>query len=210
MDKEKLVETLKACRLVPVIVVNKPEEILPLGEALVKGGLPVAEVTFRSPAAAGAIKLLKEKMPEVLLGAGTVLTKDQIDTAIEAGAAFIVSPGFNPENVKYAHEKGQIMVPGISTPSEAEQAMSLGLDVLKFFPAEQSGGTAMLKALGSVYPNLRIMPTGGISPENVKSYLDLPNVIACGGSWMVKKDLIAAGEFDKIESLVREALAALN
>jgi len=210
MDKEKLVEALKACRLVPVIVVDKPEEILPLAEALVKGGLPVAEVTFRSPAAPGAIKLLKEKMPEVLLGAGTVLTREQVDIAVEAGASFIVSPGFNPENVKYALGKGQIMVPGISTPSEAEQAMYLGLDVLKFFPAEQNGGPAMLKAMNSVYPNLRIMPTGGITPENVKSYLDLPNVIACGGSWMVKKDLVAAGEFDKIESLVREALAAVK
>ncbi len=210
MDKEKLVEALKACRLVPVIVVDKPEEILPLAEALVKGGLPVAEVTFRSPAAPGAIKLLKEKMPEVLLGAGTVLTKEQVDIAVESGASFIVAPGFNPEIVKYALGKGQIMVPGISTPSEAEQAMYLGLDVLKFFPAEQNGGPAMLKALASVYPNLRIMPTGGITPENVKSYLDLPNVIACGGSWMVKKDLIAAGEFGKIETLVREALAAVK
>ena len=210
MDKEKLVEALKKCRLVPVIVVNKPEEILPLGEALVKGGLPVAEVTFRSPAAAGAIKLLKEKMPEVLLGAGTVLTKEQVDIAVDSGAAFIVSPGFNPEIVKYAQSKGQIMVPGISTPSEAEQAMYLGLDVLKFFPAEQNGGTAMLKAMGAVYPDLRIMPTGGIGPGNVKSYLELPNVIACGGSWMVKKDLISAGEFDKIETLVREALEALD
>ncbi|MBN2625981.1 MAG: bifunctional 4-hydroxy-2-oxoglutarate aldolase/2-dehydro-3-deoxy-phosphogluconate aldolase, partial [Spirochaetales bacterium] len=177
MDKEKLVEALKACRLVPVIVVDKPEEILPLAEALVKGGLPVAEVTFRSPAAPGAIKLLKEKMPEVLLGAGTVLTREQVDIAVEAGASFIVSPGFNPEIVKYALGKGQIMVPGISTPSEAEQAMYLGLDLLKFFPAEQNGGPAMLKAMNSVYPNLRIMPTGGITPENVKSYLDLPNVI---------------------------------
>jgi 2-dehydro-3-deoxyphosphogluconate aldolase / (4S)-4-hydroxy-2-oxoglutarate aldolase len=210
MDKERLVEALKACRIVPVIVVDKPEEILPLAEALVKGGLPVAEVTFRSPAAPGAIKLLKEKMPEVLLGAGTVLTKEQVDIAFEAGASFIVSPGFNPEIVKYALGRGQIMVPGISTPSEAEQAMYLGLDLLKFFPAEQNGGPAMLKAMNSVYPNLRIMPTGGITPENVKSYLDLPNVIACGGSWMVKKDLVKAGEFDKIESLVREALAAVK
>jgi 2-dehydro-3-deoxyphosphogluconate aldolase/(4S)-4-hydroxy-2-oxoglutarate aldolase len=139
MDKEKLIEALKKYRLVPVIVVNKPEEILPLGEALVKGGLPVAEVTFRSPAAPGAIALLKKEMPEVLLGAGTVLTKEQIDLATDAGAAFIVSPGFNPENVKYAMKKGQIMIPGICTPSEAEQAMALGLDMLKFFPAEQAG-----------------------------------------------------------------------
>jgi 2-dehydro-3-deoxyphosphogluconate aldolase / (4S)-4-hydroxy-2-oxoglutarate aldolase len=210
MDKETLVDALKKCRLVPVIVVNKPEEILPLGEALVKGGLPVAEVTFRSPAAADAIRLLKKEMPEVLLGAGTVLTKEQIDTAADAGAAFIVSPGFNPENVKYAIEKGQIMVPGINSPSEAEQAMALGLDVLKFFPAENAGGVGMLKAFSAVYPNLRIMPTGGINPGNVNSYLALPNVIACGGSWMCKTDLIAAGEFDKIEVLVKEALAALN
>lgn len=209
MDKEKLVEALRKARLVPVIVVNKPEEILPLGEALVKGGLPVAEVTFRSPAAPGAIELLKKEMPEVLLGAGTVLTKDQLDTAVNAGASFIVSPGFNPENIKYGLDKGQIMLPGICTPSEAEQAMALGLDILKFFPAEQAGGTGMLKAMNAVYPHLRIMPTGGINPGNVRSYLDLPNVIACGGSWMVKKDLIAAGEFDKITALVREALAAV-
>ncbi|MDC7220209.1 MAG: bifunctional 4-hydroxy-2-oxoglutarate aldolase/2-dehydro-3-deoxy-phosphogluconate aldolase [Spirochaetales bacterium] len=210
MDKEKLVEALKQCRLVPVIVVEKAEEILPLGEALVKGGLPVAEVTFRSPAAADAIRLLKKEMPEVLLGAGTVLTKEQIDTAADAGAAFIVSPGFNPVNVKYAMDKGQIMVPGINSPSEAEQAMAMGLDVLKFFPAENAGGVGMLKAMNAVYPNLRIMPTGGINPGNVNDYLALPNVIACGGSWMCKKDLISAGEFDKIEALVKEALAALN
>lgn len=210
MDKEKLVEALRKCRLVPVIVVDKAEDILPLGEALLEGGLPVAEVTFRSPAAPGAIALLKKEMPELLLGAGTVLTKEQIDIANDSGASFIVSPGFNPVNVQYAQSKGQIFVPGIATPTEAEQAMEIGLDAVKFFPAEQAGGVPMLKALGAVYPHLRIMPTGGINPGNVNTYLDLPNVIACGGSWMVPKNLVNAGEFKKITALVKEALAALN
>ena len=139
------------------------------------------------------------------MGAGTVLTREQVDRAVEAGAEFLVSPGFNPDTVKYALEKGIPFTPGTQTPGEMEQAMALGLDFVKFFPAEPSGGIKMIKAVAAAYTKLSFMPTGGISADNVKEYLDYDRIVACGGSWMVKKDLINAGKYDEIEKLVREA-----
>lgn len=198
-------EELRKIRIVPVVVIDDEAPAEPLAEALIKGGLPCAEVTFRTEAAAGAIKKMKAKYPELLVGAGTVLTREQVDRAVEAGAEFLVSPGFNPDTVKYALEKGIPFTPGTQTPGEMEQAMALGLDFVKFFPAEPSGGIKMIKAVAAAYTKLSFMPTGGISADNVKEYLDYDRIVACGGSWMVKKDLINAGKYDEIEKLVREA-----
>ena len=198
-------EELRKIRIVPVVVIDDEVQAEPLAEALIKGGLPCAEVTFRTEAAAGAIKKMKAKYPELLVGAGTVLTREQVDRAVEAGAEFLVSPGFNPDTVKYALEKGIPFTPGTQTPGEMEQAMALGLDFVKFFPAEPSGGIKMIKAVAAAYTKLSFMPTGGISADNVKEYLDYDRIVACGGSWMVKKDLINAGKYDEIEKLVREA-----
>ncbi len=202
---DEIKEELRKIRIVPVVVIDDEAQAEPLAEALIKGGLPCAEVTFRTEAAAGAIKIMKAKYPELLVGAGTVLTREQVDSAVEAGAEFLVSPGFNPDTVKYALEKGIPFTPGTQTPGEMEQAMALGLDFVKFFPAEPSGGIKMIKAVAAAYTKLSFMPTGGISADNVKDYLAYDRIVACGGSWMVKKDLINAGKYDEIEKLVREA-----
>ena len=192
--------------IVPVIALDDAEKAVPLAKALVKGGLPAAEVTFRTAAAEEAIKRIVAEVPEMLVGAGTVLTKEQADRAIAAGVKFIVSPGFNPEITKYVIDKGMLMMPGTATPGEMEQAMSMGLDVVKFFPAEQNGGVAKLKAVAGPYTNLRWMPTGGVNEDNLNTYLGFDKIIACGGSWMAKDALIDAGEFDKIEELARGAV----
>ncbi len=195
--------------IVPVIALDDAEKAVPLAKALVKGGLPAAEVTFRTAAAEEAIKRIVAEVPEMLVGAGTVLTKDQADRAIAAGVQFIVSPGFNPEITKYVMSKGMLMVPGTASPGEMEQAMSLGLDVVKFFPAEQNGGVAKLKALAGPYTNLRWMPTGGVNAKNLNDYLSFKKIVACGGTWMVKKDLIEAEQWDEIEALTREAVQTM-
>ncbi len=192
--------------IVPVIAIDDADKAVPLAKALVKGGLPAAEVTFRTAAAEEAIRRIVKEVPEMLVGAGTVLTKDQADRAIDAGVKFIVSPGFNPEITKYVLSKGMLMMPGTATPGEMEQAMSMGLDVVKFFPAEQNGGIAKLKAVAGPYTNLRWMPTGGVNAKNLMDYLSFPKIVACGGTWMVKKDLIDAGNWDEIERLTREAV----
>lgn len=196
--------------IIPVVVLESEEQAEPLAEALIRGGLPAAEVTFRTDAAAGAIRRMKDKYPELLVGAGTVLTRDQVDRAVEAGAEFLVSPGLNPDTVKYAMEKGVPFTPGTQTPSEMEQAMALGLDFVKFFPAEPSGGFAMIKAVAAAYTKLSFMPTGGINAKNVVDYLKYDRIVSCGGSWMVKKDLIDSGNFQEIERLVREAAALVQ
>lgn len=196
--------------IIPVVVLESEEQAEPLAEALIRGGLPAAEVTFRTDAAAGAIRRMKDKYPELLVGAGTVLTRNQVDRAVEAGAEFLVSPGLNPDTVKYAMEKGVPFTPGTQTPSEMEQAMALGLDFVKFFPAEPSGGLAMIKAVAAAYTKLSFMPTGGINAKNVVDYLKYDRIVACGGSWMVKKDLIDSGNFQEIERLVREAAALVQ
>lgn len=192
--------------IVPVVVLNDAKDAEPLAKALCAGGLPCAEVTFRTAAAAESIKIMTTKFPNMLVGAGTVLTTEQVDKAIDAGAKFIVSPGLNPKIVKYCQEKGVPITPGTANPSDIEQALELGLEVVKFFPAEAAGGLKMIKAMSAPYVNMKFMPTGGINADNLTEYLDFPKIIACGGSWMVKGSLVAEGKFDEIEALTREAV----
>ncbi len=201
-----VVKELSKIGIVPVIKIENPADAKPLAEALIEGGLPCAEVTFRTACAKEAIAIIAKEFPDMIVGAGTVLTKAQVDDAIEAGAKFIVSPGFNPEIVKYCQEKGCPIVPGINNPSGIEAALELGLDTVKFFPAEQSGGLAMIKAMSAPYGGVSFMPTGGVSPSNVNDYLAFNKIVCCGGSWMVKPEMIAAGDFDGIKKLVREAV----
>lgn len=204
-----VLEKISKIGIVPVVKIDRVEDAEPLARALCNGGLPCAEVTFRTDAAAGAIKVMTEKFPQMCVGAGTVLNAAQVDAAVEAGAQFIVSPGLNPNTVKYCIEKNVPITPGTSSPSDIEQAIELGLDVVKFFPAEQSGGLAKIKAMAAPYVNMKFMPTGGINAKNLTSYLDFNKIIACGGSWMVPGDLINAGEWDKIEQLTREAVQTM-
>ncbi|WP_295898854.1 bifunctional 4-hydroxy-2-oxoglutarate aldolase/2-dehydro-3-deoxy-phosphogluconate aldolase [uncultured Vibrio sp.] len=196
-------QRLKEIKIVPVIAINDAEKAVPLAKVLVENGLPCAEVTFRTDAAAESIRLMREAYPEMLIGAGTVLNAQQVDAAIEAGVDFVVSPGLNPTTVKYCQEKNMPIVPGVNNPSLVEQAMELGLKTLKFFPAEPSGGVPMLKALSAVYP-VEFMPTGGVSPSNATEYLALPSVLACGGTWMVPNALIDAGDWSALAKLVSD------
>ena len=204
-----LTDRLRHLRLIPVITLNQAEQAVALGQTLLAAGLPGAEITFRTPAAAEAIRLLRAAFPDLLIGAGTVLTSSQVDAAMAAGADFIVSPGLNPTTVRYCQQQGIPIIPGINNPSQVEQALELGLSTLKFFPAEASGGIAMLKALSAVYP-VQFMPTGGISPANVEKYLALPSVIACGGTWMVPNDLIDQGDWSTLTTLIGEAAALVR
>ena len=204
-----ILETISKIGIVPVVKLDDAKDAAPLAEALCKGGIPCAEVTFRTGAAAEAIKIMTSTYPDMIVGAGTVLTTEQVDKAVEAGAKFIVSPGLNPKIVKYCVDKNIPITPGVNSPSEIETAIEFGLEVVKFFPAEQSGGIAKIKAMAAPYVNMKFMPTGGINAGNINSYLDFPKVIACGGSWMVPGDLIANGEFDKIEELTREAVKTM-
>ncbi len=196
--------------IVPVVVLQDAKDAKPLAEALIAGGLPVAEVTFRTDAAEESIRIISEAYPEMLVGAGTVLTISQVDRAVKAGAKFIVSPGFDPEIVDYCLEHQIPVFPGIITPSEAAQAVKRGLEVVKFFPAEQFGGVSTIKAIAAPYTQLKFMPTGGVNAKNLKDYLECNKVIACGGSWMVKGDLIKAGAFDKIQEMTAEAVALVK
>lgn len=191
--------------VVPVVVLDDVKDALPLAKALTEGGLPCAEVTFRTEAAEESIKVMAEAYPDMVVGAGTVLTIEQVDAAVKAGAKFIVSPGFDPEIVDYCLEKEIPIFPGCVTPSEVAQAVKRGLKVVKFFPAEPAGGVAMIKAMAAPYNQLRFMPTGGIGTQNLKDYLEFNKIICCGGSWMVKADLIKNGEFEKICKLTKEA-----
>lgn len=204
-----VLEKLNKIGIVPVVKIDRVEDAVPLAKALCAGGLPCAEVTFRTDAAAGAIKAMTEQFPDMCVGAGTVLNAEQVDAAIEAGSQFIVSPGLNPKTVKYCIEKNIPITPGTSSPSDIEQAIELGLDVVKFFPAEQSGGLAKIKAMAAPYVNMKFMPTGGITAKNLTTYLDFDKIIACGGSWMVPGDMINNGEWDKIEQLTREAVQTM-
>ncbi|MGI2801057.1 bifunctional 4-hydroxy-2-oxoglutarate aldolase/2-dehydro-3-deoxy-phosphogluconate aldolase [Photobacterium damselae] len=203
-------EQLQALKVIPVIVIDNAQDIIPLGKVLAENGLPAAEITFRSEAAVEAIRLLREAQPDMLIGAGTVLNKQQAMAAKEAGATFIVSPGFNPNTVKACQEIGIDIVPGINNPSTIEAALEMGLTTLKFFPAEASGGVNMVKALLAPYTNVRLMPTGGINPANIKDYLAVPRVLACGGSWMVDKKLIKAAQWDELAKLTRKAVALVS
>ena len=200
---------LQKLKVIPVIAIKDAADAVPLGKVLVENGMPCAEITFRTPAAAQAIKNLREAFPDMLIGAGTVLNSATVDEAIEAGVDFVVSPGFNPTTVKYCQQRNMPIIPGVNNPSLVEQAMEMGLDTVKFFPAEPSGGVSMLKSLTAVYP-VSIMPTGGVSPSNINDYLDIDAVIACGGTWMVPAKLVDNREWDKIAELVKEAVAALS
>lgn len=202
----KVLEDIQKLGIVPVVVIDDVKDAEPLAKALCDGGLPCAEVTFRTEAAEESIRVMAEKFPEMLIGAGTVLTTDQVDRAVAAGAKFIVSPGLNPRIVKYCVEKNIPITPGCSSASDIEQALENGLEVVKFFPAEPAGGLTMIKALAAPYVGVKFMPTGGINQNNVKEYLKYNRILACGGSWMVKGDLIKAGDFAKITELTKEAV----
>ena len=206
----QIIEQFKKIGIIPVVVLNDAKDALPLGKALCDGGLPCAEVTFRTEAAEESIRLMAEAYPKLLVGAGTVLTREQVDRAVNAGARFIVSPGLNPAIVTYCREKGIPVLPGVITPSEIAKALELGLEVVKFFPAEPAGGLKMIQAMGAAYTTLKFMPTGGINAQNVKDYLKSNKIIACGGSWMVKGEMIDEGRFDEIISLCWEAAAIVK
>ncbi|MBP3887039.1 MAG: bifunctional 4-hydroxy-2-oxoglutarate aldolase/2-dehydro-3-deoxy-phosphogluconate aldolase [Cellulosilyticum sp.] len=204
-----VLDQIGAYGIVPVVVINKIEDARPLAKALCEGGLPVAEVTFRTACAKEAISIMTKEYPEMLVGAGTVLTTEQVDEAVEAGAKFIVSPGLNPKVVKYCVEKGIPVTPGCANPSDVEQAIELGLNVVKVFPAEAVGGIKLIKSMAGPYTQMRFMPTGGINAKNLNDYLSFDKIIACGGSWMVDPKLVAAGEFDKITEMTKEAVTQM-
>ncbi len=208
-DMNEVLTRLGKIGIVPVIALDDAKDALPLGKALLAGGIGCAEVTFRTAAAEEVIRTLTKELPEMLTGAGTVLTTEQVDRAVAAGAKFIVSPGLNPKVVEYCVNKGIPVTPGCSTPSDVEIALEYGLDVVKFFPAEASGGIAMIKAMSAPYSGVKFMPTGGINAGNINNYLSFNKVLACGGSWMVDKKLVATGNFDEITRLSREAVETI-
>lgn len=195
--------------IVPVIKIDSVETAVPLAEALISAGLPVAEITFRTAQAEESIKRIVKAYPEMLVGAGTVLSIEQVDKAVNAGAKFIVTPGFNPKVVSYCISNKITVIPGASIPSDMEKALEMGLDVVKFFPAEQSGGVEYLKAVGGPYTTLKFIPTGGVNAKNLNTYLSQKNVAACGGSWMVKSDLIEGGDFEAIKKLAKDAIQTM-
>ncbi len=201
-----MIQKFASLGIVPVIKLNDPADAVPLCRALAKGGLPVAEITFRTAAAEESIRRVAQELPEVLVGAGTVLTVEQADKAMNAGAKFIVTPGFNPEVVGHCVEKGYPIFPGCPTTSDIEQAIRFGLKVVKFFPAEAMGGLNTIKAVSAPYGDMLFMPTGGVNEDNLNTYLSFPKIVACGGSWMAKSDLIEAGQFDRIEEITRSAV----
>ena len=204
---DSIFEKISSIGVVPVIKLNNPEkDAAGLAKALCDGGVPVAEVTFRAAGAAKAIKLMSEAQPDMLVGAGTVMCEAQVDEAIEAGAKFIVSPGLDIELVKYCQKKGIAVFPGCTTPTDYHAAYRLGLKVLKFFPAEQSGGLAKIKAMSAPFPMFKVMPTGGISLKNLGEYLACPTICACGGSYMVTADLIDNQKWDEITALCKESV----
>ncbi|MBQ3004149.1 MAG: bifunctional 4-hydroxy-2-oxoglutarate aldolase/2-dehydro-3-deoxy-phosphogluconate aldolase [Clostridia bacterium] len=203
LNVNKIIEEIG---IVPVIKLSNPErDAAPLANALVEGGVPVAEVTFRAAGADRAIALMKAACPEMIVGAGTVLTTEQVDRAMAAGAEFIVSPGFDPEIVAYCKEKNMPIYPGCTTPTDYHAAFKFGLAVVKFFPAEQSGGLAKIKAMSAPFPMFKVMPTGGISLKNLKEYISCPVICACGGSYMVTADLIEGGKWSEITDLCRQS-----
>lgn len=198
-------ERIGKAGIVPVIKLKDPEAAEPLGAALIRGNIPVAEITFRADGADKAIRRMKEASPRLLVGAGTVLTKKQADDAIRAGAEFIVAPGLNREIVQFVQDKEIPVIPGVLTPSEIETAISMGIDVVKFFPAEPAGGLPMIKALAAPYSQVKFIPTGGINASNLETYLQFDKIFACGGSWMVGSEMIEKKDFDSITRLCRQA-----
>lgn len=206
VDMYKILKRIADIGIIPVIKIDNTQHALPLAKALIKGGIPIAEVTLRTPQAEEAIRLIAQNIPEMLVGAGTVLTTSQVDSAIAAGAKFIVSPGFNPKVVEYCIQKGILIVPGCVTPSDIEKAIEHNLEVVKFFPAEASGGIKMIKALVGPYTNIKFIPTGGINESNIGEYLSYNKVLACGGSWMVEEGLVRNQSFDEIEQKSHNAI----
>ena len=202
----KMISELYSIGLIPVIKIENADDAVPLAKALIDGGLPAAEITFRTKCAAEAIKNITDAFPEMLVGAGTVLTTEQVDAAIAAGSKFLVSPGLNPKVVAYAQSKGCPMLPGCANPSDVEAALELGLTTVKFFPAEAVGGLKMLKAMAAPYGQLTFMPTGGINENNLLDYLKFNKIIACGGSFMVNEDLIKAKDWAAITALTKNAV----
>ncbi len=200
------IKQLARIGILPILKLDREEDALPIGEALIRGGIPCVEVTFRTAAAKGAIAKLSAKYPELLIGAGTVLTTGQVDEAVAEGAKFIVTPGLNPMIVRYCQAKNIPIIPGINDPTGIEQAMVMGLDVVKFFPAQQSGGIEMIKAMGAPYINITFMPTGGINYDNMNEYLTNNKVVAIGGSWIVSEKMINEGDFDGIARTARAAV----
>lgn len=205
----EVLKTLSKIGIVPVIAIDDADKAVPLAKALVAGGLPAAEVTFRTDAAEESMKRISAEVPEMLVGAGTVTNHDQLDRALAAGAKFIVCPGFNPDTVKYGISKGALMLPGTATGGEMEQCMALGLEVVKFFPAEDNGGVKKLKSLAGPYRNLKWMPTGGVNTKNMMDYLSFDQIVACGGTWMVKKDMIEGERWDEITAICKEAVKTM-
>ena len=203
-----MIQQLESLKIVPVVAINQAEKAVPLAEALIAGGLPVAEVTLRTDAALDAIGQLA-KVDNFLIGAGTVHSVDDAKKVADAGAKFLVTPGFNPKTVQWCLDNNMPVFPGISSPTDLESALEFGLKVVKFFPAERIGGVPMLKALQGPYGGIRFIPTGGINTENIGEYLALPSVVACGGSWMVKADMIDAGSFDQITDITKKAMAVV-
>lgn len=206
---QKILNEISKRGIVPVLVLNDAEKAVPVAEALFRGGLDCAEITFRTAAAEDSIRKICNTYPDMLVGAGTVLSIEQVDKAVAAGAKFIVTPGYNPAVVNYCCEKNIPIIPGCMDTNAIEMALETGLNTVKFFPAEQAGGVKMMKALSGPYVNLHFMPTGGINRENLRSYLAFDKVVACGGSWMVKKDFIANEQFDEIANLAREAVMTM-
>lgn len=205
-----MLEKISKIGVVPVVQIDNADLAVPLAHALREGGIPCAEITFRTQEGAQAIRNIAKADPDMLLGAGTVLRTEQVDQAIDAGAKFMVSPGFNPKVVDYCLKKDILILPGCSTPSDMEQAIERGLKVVKFFPAEQAGGLPFIKAVAAPYNMLKFMPTGGISVSNLEQYLSFGKILACGGSWMVKADLINGQKFDEITKLCKEAMEIVH
>ncbi|MDR2027933.1 MAG: bifunctional 4-hydroxy-2-oxoglutarate aldolase/2-dehydro-3-deoxy-phosphogluconate aldolase [Treponema sp.] len=201
-----VLEELGKIGIVPVIKIDDPDKAVPLARALLAGGIPCAEITFRTAQGEEALGRISREVPEILTGAGTVLTVEQVDKAVNAGAKFVVSPGFNPRVVARCQERGIPVTPGCSNPSDIERALEAGLEVVKFFPAEQSGGLDYIKAVAAPYPQVKFMPTGGVNAGNIVSYIMYEKILACGGSWMVPPDAVGAGNFDLITGLCREAV----
>lgn len=210
MNPDTLIQRLQSLKILPVIALERAEDAVPLADALSRGGIGAVEITFRTAAAVDAVRRLRDARPDLLIAAGTVLNAEQVRAAKAAGADFLVSPGFNPNTVKACQDAGIIITPGVNNPTAIEAALEMGIETVKFFPAEASGGIAMLKALLAPYHMLNIMPTGGINAKNIRDYLAIKQVIACGGSWMVEKSLLDARNWAEVERLSREAVAALQ
>ncbi|WP_413524952.1 bifunctional 4-hydroxy-2-oxoglutarate aldolase/2-dehydro-3-deoxy-phosphogluconate aldolase [Photobacterium phosphoreum] len=210
MMTNEWIDRLRALRVMPVIQIENAADAVQLAKVLVENGLPAAEITFRTTAAAESIRLIRAAYPQIVLCAGTVLTIEQVDAAIAAGADFVISPGFNPSTVTYCLENNIKMIPGVNNPSLVEQALELGVSALKFFPAEASGGINMLKSLVGPYSQIQLMPTGGVTPLNLGEYLAIPQVIACGGTWIAPTRAIANHEWDLIAGNVREVRAMID